>query len=118
MDAATPVQYQRLPGGGMARKGSSFIAATRTTCRLWLGDDHLLQVESMGGYSETYKRFYFRDIQAIIVQRTRTWVVWNIVLGFFAGGLLILLLATIPKTLPSRWTSGAIGGKFSWAFLF
>jgi hypothetical protein len=31
---------------------------------LWLGEDHLLCVDS-NGYAETYKRFYFRDVQAI-----------------------------------------------------
>jgi hypothetical protein len=37
--------------------------------RLWLGHDHLLAVHSTG-YSEDYKRFYFRDIQAIITRQT------------------------------------------------
>lgn len=34
--------------------------------QLWLGPDHLLQVQSTG-YTETYQRFYFRDIQALQV---------------------------------------------------
>jgi hypothetical protein len=46
---------------------------------LWLGPDHLLSVESTG-YWEEYKRFYFRDIQAIIVQETNRRMVWNAVL--------------------------------------
>lgn len=34
--------------------------------QLWLGPDHLLQVQSTG-YTETYQRFYLRDIQALQV---------------------------------------------------
>ena len=53
-------KYRRLPGLG---RGMIGIA------RLWLGRDHLLAVHSTG-YSEDYKRFYFRDIQAIITRKT------------------------------------------------
>lgn len=80
-----PVQYARLPGSGVSRKGASFITVARVSCRLWLGDDHLLQVEASGGYSETYKRFYFRDIQAICLQASKSWLVANIVLGGLTG---------------------------------
>jgi hypothetical protein len=52
--------YSRLPGSGRGMIGIT---------RLWLGHDHLLAVHSTG-YSEDYKRFYFRDIQAIITRRT------------------------------------------------
>ena len=60
-EAATPaIPYQKLPGDfrGLLRRNT-----------LWLGGDHLLLVDS-SRFSETYKRFYLRDIQTIVVRRT------------------------------------------------
>lgn len=53
--------YIRLPG-----KKRGFIRYWT----LWLGTDHLLAVESSMG-QERYKRFYFKDIQALIAARAR-----------------------------------------------
>ncbi|HEV2695952.1 MAG TPA: hypothetical protein VG347_23900 [Verrucomicrobiae bacterium] len=110
MPDAAPVQYVRLPGRGLARKGLSFVAASRSSCRLWLGDDHLLQVESMGGYSEGYKRFYFRDIQVFYLHRTRSWFVNNIVLGLLT--VLFLLFAWVVGETGGTITLGVIAGLF------
>jgi len=49
--------------------------------RLWLGDDHILRVES-DGYRESYKRFRYQDIQFLTVRRTMDGKVMNAVLGF------------------------------------
>src|SRR5437867_8585041 len=52
-----PQTYQKLPG------------ARRTPLRkatLWLAADHILSIDSHR-FSEEYKRYYFKDIQAIIV---------------------------------------------------
>jgi hypothetical protein len=52
--------YQRLPG------------ARRTPLRkatLWLASDHILSIDSRR-FSEEYKRYYFKDIQAIVVRQT------------------------------------------------
>lgn len=57
-------EYQRLPGRGRTFLGSS---------TLWLGPDHLLAVDGRG-YSENYRRFYYRDIQAIVTSRTSRWI--------------------------------------------
>jgi hypothetical protein len=64
MDAPAEPSYRRLPGrtpwfrfGGMS--------APSTT--LWLGPDHLLKVER-GATRESYKRFFYRDIQAVVIQ--------------------------------------------------
>jgi len=72
-------EYQRLT---RARSRGGFAVAVASRTSLWLGRDHLLFVES-NGYTETYKRFYFRDIQALIVQRTRLFTVVNLVLTIF-----------------------------------
>ncbi len=37
--------------------------------QLWLGPDHLLHVQSTG-YTESYRRFYLRDIQCMLVVHT------------------------------------------------
>src|SRR6185503_15449364 len=65
--------YRRLPGRGMA---------VLQHARVYQGPDHLLQVVSTG-YSEIYKRFYFRDIQAISIHKTHWGKIWNGIWGFF-----------------------------------
>ena len=55
-----PQTYQRLPG----TRRTPFRRAT-----LWLGADHILSVNS-ARFSEEYKRYYFKDIQAIVVRQT------------------------------------------------
>jgi len=46
--------------------------------RLYLGPEHLLQVTS-NGYSETYKRFFFQDIQVISLHKTVAGTIGNVV---------------------------------------
>ena len=46
---------------------------------LWMGRDHLLHIAT-GVFAEEYKRFYFRDIQAFIVHKSKARFVWNFVL--------------------------------------
>ena len=70
------MRYQRLT---RAHARSMFSIAFASRSSLWLGDDHLLCVDS-AGYSETYKRFYFRDIQAIVISETNRRTIWNAVL--------------------------------------
>ena len=72
-----PGNYRKLPGRGNRRDGG-FIGGTFRQSRLWLGQDHLLSVDSTLS-SQDLKRFYFRDIQAITVRRTHTGRTWNIV---------------------------------------
>ncbi len=81
-------EYTRLPGRGIRRQ--SIVSVVRTMTTLWLGPDHLLVVDSMGGYTENYKRFFFRDIQAFQVRRTTRGRIWSAVLLFLSlvGGAL------------------------------
>lgn len=76
--AATP-HYRRLPG----RVTRLFSIHT-----LALADDHLLKVENMR-FTERYKRFYFHDIQAVLIRRTATGLVWSTVWAFLALALLL-----------------------------
>lgn len=55
--AGTEEIYRRLPG---RRRGVVLSAS------MWMGSDHLLLVKS-AWFREEYKRFYLRDIQAIVV---------------------------------------------------
>jgi hypothetical protein len=59
VDSNVDSNYRRLPG----RYRTPLSASS-----LWLGSDHLLLVNSTR-ISESYKRFYYRDIQAIVVNR-------------------------------------------------
>ena len=90
----TESTYQRLTRDRIPRQ---FAVVTASRISLWLGNDHLLLVES-NGFTETYKRFYFRDIQAITVQETTRRTVWNAVL---AVPLAICLIGILVSSLPA-----------------
>ncbi len=96
--------YKRLPG-----RSSGILNSTT----LWQGDDHLLFVQTIG-VTESYRRFFYRDIQAFVVCKTHTGRTTSIILAvltllcglpaFFVGpelaiglGILagILLIATL-----------------------
>jgi hypothetical protein len=75
-------EYIRLPG-------SSF--SVRTRARLYRGKDHLLSLHTTG-YTESYKRFYFNDIQAIVAQKTGDGTLWSIVHAIFTAAWVLLAL--------------------------
>jgi hypothetical protein len=79
-------EYYRLTRA-RRRPGIAVVAISQYS--LWLGPDHLLLIES-NGYTESYKRFYFRDIQAIIVSQTSARTIMNIVLGALAVALIAI----------------------------
>src|SRR5262249_39467939 len=72
---AERIRYKKLPGH---RRG--FIRGAS----LWLGPDHVLAVNSLR-FREEYKRYYFRDIQALVVARSPRFHLSTraAVLGFF-----------------------------------
>ena len=67
--------YRRLPGRG-------FAISQRV--QAYQGPDHLLQVSSTG-YSESYRRFYFRDIQVVTIQKTQLGKIFNGIFAFFTA---------------------------------
>ena len=77
-----PSLYTRLPGRGLRR---AFFAVAATRCRLYLAADHLLAVDATVA-SESYRRFYFRDIEAFVIRRTA---------GRQIGNWVLLLLALL-----------------------
>lgn len=63
--------------------------------QLFLGPDHLLLVRS-SRFEERYQRFYFKDIQALVVTElpSRTWL--QVSLGVLAGTIFLLALTLVP----------------------
>ena len=104
-------QYKRLTRG-YPRSGFAVAFASRVS--LWLGSDHLLQVDN-SGYTETYKRFHFQDIQAIIVRKTKRFMIWNVILALPACASLLAMLPNLNgphRSEPMTITCGVIAGLF------
>lgn len=76
-----PIHYTKLPGPGFGWTGRA---------RLWLAEDHLLEVNSTF-FTERYHRYFLGDIRSVFAQRTKTGLYWNIALGVLT--VLGLLLA-------------------------
>jgi hypothetical protein len=75
-------EYKRLPGTGYA-----FLGFGRSS--LWLGEDHILMIVRRG-YVEEYKRFYFRDICSIVIQKTGLYPALNAAAGLLLSAFLFL----------------------------
>ena len=90
------------------RQRGGFAVASSYRSNLWLGKDHLLCVETEG-YTESYKRFYFRDIQAITLRKNSRWLVLAVVTGLMTGFFGFIVLA--------KWIFGIIGGICAIPFL-
>ncbi|HWI55617.1 MAG TPA: hypothetical protein VNZ22_00220, partial [Bacillota bacterium] len=82
--------YERLT---RAYPRSGFAVAVAARSSLWLGPDHLLCIETTG-YTETYKRFYFRDIQAVLIRQTKRQRNWTLAFGGLS--LLFTIIAIVP----------------------
>jgi hypothetical protein len=76
------------------------------TASLWLGTDHLLQVSNSMG-SEHYRRWFFADLQAFIVRRNATRLIWNIVVGIV--GLLVSFGALLVFAASANTTADRVG---------
>ena len=88
-------EYRRLPGRG--RRRGSFFAFTATRAGLWAGKDHLICVFSTN-YTEEYKRFYYRDIQAFVTRKTGRGAAWNAVSSLFLFLFSLLALTRASAT--------------------
>jgi hypothetical protein len=75
-----------------ARRQSGFSVVSVTRSHLWLGSDHLLCVESEG-FNESYRRFYFRDIQAITLRRTPRALILGLITGCLTALFALAALA-------------------------
>jgi len=103
-------EYYRL---ARTRARVRFAAVSAGSSSLWLGKDHLLAIES-NGYTEKYKRFYYRDIQALIIQKTERYKWMNIALSVLAAAF--LFPAFLSNQIVLNYLFGIVGGVFA-AFL-
>jgi len=99
-------EYVRLTH---TRSRSVFGIVSTARSNLWLGIDHVLCIETTG-YTETYKRFYYRDIQALIIRKTESWKILAAILGLVAA--LFGLIALFGGDPIVAWIFGSLGGLF------
>ena len=85
--AERKTEYKRVGGQGRWPSGLSFSLRRG----LWSAPDHLLYVEKET-CGETYRRFPYRNIQAILVKRTNTGAIATAVLGTLTAMALLWLL--------------------------
>jgi len=100
MTAGRGASYRRLPG----RARRLFDVST-----LWYTDDHLLLVIRQA-FSESYRRYYFRDIQSIAMHRDGRGSVWWALLGLASILVVIPAVASFIAGAPGRWWWGSAGG--------
>lgn len=101
------IPYRKLPGH---RRG--FIRGSS----VWLGPDHLLLVNSYR-FREEYKRYYFRDIQAIVAGEAPR---FHLSTRSAAIGYFWLLAFVITFRFPKApWITGGVGVALviAWAYL-
>jgi hypothetical protein len=99
-------EYRRLT---RTRNRSRFALVTTSRSSLWLGKDHLLVIDT-SGYTEAYKRFHFRDIQALVLCRTDTWLYHAVILAAF--GSLFGLIAIVGGNPVVAWIFGSLAALF------
>jgi hypothetical protein len=100
------IAYRRLT---RPRSRARFGLVSTARVSLWLAPDHLLQVDS-NGYSESYKRFQFRDIEALVVCRTDEWLYRSVILGALAA--FFGLIAVFGGGQVVAWIFGSLSGLF------
>jgi hypothetical protein len=110
--AKTPKEYEKLPGRGMQVEGNRLVAVSRSLCSLWLGGDHLLLVQRMG-FTETYKRFYYRDIQALMIRKTAGGAIMSTVLGVITAVLFLCGTVSNGSGRIALWIIGIIFALFT-----
>src|SRR5919108_843136 len=91
-------EYRRLSRPRLRRRGLPTVASTRSS--LWLGKDHLLNIDS-NRFTEEYKRFYFRDIQAITIRKTKRREIWNFALLMLLIGWIAMVINELSSAGPA-----------------
>jgi hypothetical protein len=89
---AMNTSYKKISGGGL------LLSLLPGVTRLYLGADHLLLIEQVI-LIERYRRFYFRDIQAITMTKSARWIVLGVIWGVLALLSALLFVAHHPVTL-------------------
>jgi len=110
--ASLEPKYRRLT---RARPRARFSVISSDSSSLWLGPDHLLCIDS-NIFSEKYKRFYFRDIQALTIRKTDGYKHWALALG--AIGVCVALLTAAVGGGAGRTVLFSVAGFFWLLMLF
>src|ERR1051326_1750933 len=97
-------EYTRLT---RARRRAKFAVSSAGSSSLWLGKDHLLCIDTTG-YTEAYKRFYFRDIQALSLRKTDGYKWWS--LAFPVLALAFFLPAMLSSEPVVKYIFGSVAG--------
>lgn len=100
--------YKKLPAPGV-RVG--------TTSNLFLGPDHLLKTQ-LSGWVEKYKRFYYVDIQAVVIERTRVYDLVLVVTGMVLVVGILLYLPLMTSAVSSSRDPEALAFGFGAFVLF
>lgn len=101
------IPYRLLPGL-MRRTG--FI--NPSSYRLWMAPDHLLFL-TINHYSETSKRFYFRDIQALVISNNNKGRNSSIAIGIITIIFGIISLTFLKSEIPELATVTLVCGSMT-----
>ena len=107
MMAEKDIVYRRLPG----RSRKLFSVSSAERLELWLGPDHVLLLRKLA-FSERCKRFYFRDIQAIVICRTTTAKLISAALIALSIGSGLMTISTVAQWGPWAWFLAVLPGIF------
>ena len=99
-------EYTRLT---RAKSRSVFGIISTSRSSLWLGKDHLLCIDT-AGFTETYKRFHYRDIQALLIRKTESWKILAAILAVIGG--VFGLIAVFGGDPIVAWIFGVLAGTF------
>jgi hypothetical protein len=80
-----------IPVPGLGTGSASFQVSGRH--RLYQSPDHLLVVQT-SGYTEEYRRVFYRDILCVVIRHNQRYIWTSVVLGIIV--LLLCLLLLIP----------------------
>lgn len=85
--SAAPNPYKRVPGLGIE---------VYQYARLYIAADHLMLV-GLSAWNESYRRFFFRDIQAFVIRKTQWGILYSALwlLGFFSFAAVALMLEDV-----------------------
>lgn len=106
--------YKRLTRPGSLVRGMRVL-----TQSVWMGPDHLLSVIH-NGYTEDYRRFYFKDIQALIIHKKERrrivyGIMWGLIVLTFASVLAFGIHDQWPN--PALFILGGLAAVFALAFI-
>jgi hypothetical protein len=86
-----PPSFLKLPGKLPKLR---FRMTTAHESALWLGEEFLVQVK-LAFCRESYNRFYYNDIQALLLRRTSRGMIYSIVLGVIVALVSLIALSGI-----------------------